>query len=114
MAVLYFYKGCTSCERAKAWLTDHGIPFDLKRLYTETPTAEEWREAARRLGGAAQLVARRSRRFKELDPEVATLSEDEIIDLLLREPRIARRPLYLDGGRALVGWDERAYRDLLG
>ena len=35
------YPKCTTCQRAKAWLEEKGIPFELRDIKLQKPTLEE-------------------------------------------------------------------------
>lgn len=80
----------------------------------ELPTEAQWQAAARLVGGAKNLVARRSVRFRELEPDLEALSDDEIVALLLEEPRMARRPLLLTDAFAVVGFSEGEFQKAFG
>lgn len=42
MSVLFLeYPKCSTCKRAKAWLTENGIAFDDRHIAEDNPTAEE-------------------------------------------------------------------------
>ena len=42
MSVLFLeYPKCSTCKRAKAWLTENGITFDDRHIVEDNPTAEE-------------------------------------------------------------------------
>ena len=41
MSVLFIeYPKCTTCQKAKRWLTERGIDFDDRHIAAENPTAE--------------------------------------------------------------------------
>ena len=42
------------------------------------------------------------------------LTEDELIDLMLEEPRLIRRPILITGKEVLFGFDADEYRKRLG
>lgn len=41
------------------------------------------------------------------------LSEDELIDLMLEEPRLIRRPILITGKKVLFGFDATEYAERL-
>lgn len=56
MAYLFVeYPKCTTCQKAKKWLTDHNISFIDRHIVTENPTAEE-RAPGRRKRAAAETL----------------------------------------------------------
>ncbi len=47
--VLVWYPKCSTCQRAKAWLDEHGVTYTLRDIKEENPNAEElraWHEKA--------------------------------------------------------------------
>ena len=43
------YPKCSTCQKAKKWLDDHGAAYDDRNIKEENPTAEEiarWRETS--------------------------------------------------------------------
>lgn len=93
--------------------------FTERHIFSSPPTREELAAVARLLpGGTRDLLSTRSTRARELGlteeagwgPE----NEEELLDLLAREPRLLRRPIVTDGRAAVVGYDEAALRAAFG
>lgn len=51
------------------------------------------------------IFAKRSPSIKKMNLDVSTMSEDEKIGAMIREPRLIRRPLVFYEGRVLTGAD---------
>jgi len=110
---LYHYPKCTTSRKARQFLDQLGVEVRERRYFTEPATEEEIRDLARWLpGGVRDLVAERSRRFKELNLAGRELSDEEWVRLLAREPGLWRRPIAVKGQRVVVGYDEEALRAL--
>ena len=74
-----------------------------ERDYFKEPfTEEEIREIAA-LSGIDQIFARRSPSLKQMGLAGQDLSEDEIVSLMLKEPKLLRRPLIRVGDRVFAG-----------
>ncbi|MBX6350080.1 MAG: Spx/MgsR family RNA polymerase-binding regulatory protein [Clostridia bacterium] len=115
----FLYPNCTSCRRAREWLSEHAPGFRERHIYREPPSQDELRAIARALpGGAEALLARRSRRFRELGfadhPDRLPKDEEGLIRLLAEEPRLLRRPIVTDGRKAVAGWDRDAFEAAFG
>jgi arsenate reductase-like glutaredoxin family protein len=63
----------------------------------------ELRDIARRAGGIREISAFGSPAFKKLGRDPESYSDDELVALVLAEPRLLRRPLLVAGDRVLVG-----------
>ena len=49
MRILFLeYPKCSTCKRAKAWLTENGVAFDDRHIVEDNPTAEELRHGGRK------------------------------------------------------------------
>jgi len=55
----------------------------------------------------------RSPSFKSMGLEPAKLSHDKLIDLMLQEPRLVRRPVVRIGDKVYFGADSKALEKLL-
>ena len=58
--------------------------------------------------GMAQIFARRSPSLKKMGLADQDLSDEQMVSLMLQEPRLVRRPLVRMGGRLLVGANIKA------
>ena len=74
-----------------------------ERDYFKEPFSEaEIRELAA-LGGIEQIFARRSPSLKQMGLANQDLTEDEIVNLMLQEPKLVRRPLIRVGSQVFAG-----------
>ena len=92
-----------------------GVPFARRDYFRDRFTVDELRELLAGLGlRPREVLSRRSRAYKELigDRE-AGLTDGEVLDLMVTEPTLLRRPLVAAGGRAVVGFDREALRALI-
>ncbi len=63
---------------------------------------------------ASDIFAWRSPSFKALGLEAGSLSDDDLVRLMLQEPRLVRRPLIQIGDELIIGVDTRALERVLG
>lgn len=74
-----------------------------ERDYFKEPFSEaEIREMAG-IAGIDQIFARRSPSLKQMGLAGQELSEDEMVRLMLQEPKLVRRPMMKVGGQLFVG-----------
>ena len=79
-----------------------------ERDYFKNPFSEsEIRELAQS-DSISAMFARRSPSLKKLELADKELSEEEMVSLMLQEPRLVRRPLVLMDGKLLVGANIKA------
>ena len=79
-----------------------GTEVSERDFFKETFSEEEIRELAS-LAGIEQIFARRSPSLKQMGLADKELSEDEIVRLMLQEPKLVRRPMMRVGDKLMVG-----------
>ncbi len=82
-----------------------GIVLEERDYFKDPFSEEEIRELAA-ISGIQEIFARRSPSLKQMGlagPALEGLSEDEIVGLMLREPKLVRRPVMRVGGQLFVG-----------
>ena len=83
-------------------LLQNGIEVSDRDFFKETLSETELRELAAMVG-TENIFARRSPSLKKLGLADKELSDDEMINLMLQEPKLVRRPLLKVGGTLMVG-----------
>ncbi|WP_046173826.1 Spx/MgsR family RNA polymerase-binding regulatory protein [Domibacillus indicus] len=113
-AVTFFtYPSCTSCRKTKKWLSAHSVEVKERHIFRETPTKKELLTLLSMTSeGLDELLATRSRMFKSLNIEVDEMPLSDVIDLLIKEPKLLRRPILTDGQNLVVGYNPEKLRSL--
>ena len=88
-------------------LLQNGIELEERDFFKDGFTEAEIRGLAEGVG-LSQLFARWSPSLKQMGLADQDLSEAEMLDLMLKEPRLVRRPLVRLGDRLLVGANIKA------
>lgn len=91
----------------KASLSQDGVELDERDFFKDGFTEAELRDL---LGDTppADVFSWRSPSARKLGLDRDTVSGDELIRLMLDEPRLIRRPLIQVAGRLIVGTDKKA------
>ena len=103
------YPKCSTCKKAKKFLTDHQIEFDerhiveLKALYLKSGLPLK-----RFFNTSGNLY--KEKHLKDILP---TLSEDEQLELLSTNGMLVKRPILETKDKVLVGFKEEQYKELL-
>ncbi len=96
-------------------LSQKGVSLEERDFFKEPFTEAELRGL---LGGRApsDIFSWRSPSFKALGLDAGTLNDDDLVRLMLKEPRLIRRPLVRVGDELVIGtgkgWLERALEAL--
>ncbi len=59
------------------------------------------------------LVNTKSQAYKQIKPDLSTMGEKEILDLISSNPRILIRPILSDGKKMIMGFKEEQYREYI-
>ena len=83
------------------------MELEERDFFKEPFTQQEIQDLASDVG-MAQIFARRSPSLKKMGLADQDLSDEQMVSLMLQEPRLVRRPLVRMGGRLLVGANIKA------
>ena len=106
-ALLILYPKCSTCQKAKAWLDEHGVACETRHIVEETPTAAEladWHARSglplKRFFNTSGLVYKN----EHIKDRLPGMNEEEQYALLAQNGMLIKRPLLLLGDRVLVGF----------
>ena len=110
MITVYGIKNCDTVKKALKWLTDHSIEHKLHD-YRVDGLDMAFLEQAEAQFGWENLVNKRSTTWRNLDENVKkTLSKSTALSVLAGNPTLIKRPIILQEGKALIGFDEKEYQ----
>ena len=109
--IFYSYLKCSTCRKAAKWLESKDFKFQLIDILKETPLVnylnlalEQYSDDKRRIFNT------RGKAFKTLDLNIERLSKEEIIQLLLSDGKLIKRPfLIYEGKKVILGFNEIEY-----
>ena len=67
-----------------------------------------------KVGGPTELFSRRARKYRELNLSERDLSRDELVKLMAEEYTFIKRPVLVNGDRAIAGFSPKSYDKFLG
>ena len=90
-----------------------GVELEERDYFTEPFSEEELRGI---IGGRepSEVFAWRSPSFKSLERDPDSLTGDDLVRLMLEEPRLVRRPIVQIGDRLVIGGSLKAIEEALG
>ena len=110
------YPKCTTCQKAKKWLDDNGIEYELRDIKTENPTADELALWYAKSGLPLKKFFNTSGllyKSMELKDRLPGMSETEMLQLLATDGMLVKRPLLVGGDFVLVGFREADWTEKL-
>ena len=101
------YPKCSTCQKAKAWLDQRGISYDLRDIKLNNPTAEELTAWYQKSGLPLKKFFNTSGlQYKALGlkDKLSAMSEAEQIALLATDGMLVKRPLLIGDAFVLAGF----------
>ena len=110
------YPKCTTCQKAKKWLDDNRIEYELRDIKLDNPTLDELTEWHKNSGLPLKKFFNTSGLlYKSLDLKntLPSMSEDEMLKLLASDGMLVKRPLLVGDDFVLVGFKEAEWNSAL-
>lgn len=109
----YSYPSCTSCRKTKKWLVSNSVEFNERHLFKDTPTEKELLEIlSLTTDGLDELLATRGVTYKNLGINIEELLLSQVVNLLIEEPKLLKRPILTDGKKLIVGFNPDALKGI--
>ena len=107
MILLYTSPGCSSCRKVKQWLKDREIPFVEKNLFTTLLNHDEVKFMLKRTeNGSDDIISKRSKVMNENNINVEDMTTNELVDFIIANPSVLKRPIIISETNFQVGYDE--------
>ena len=106
------YPKCTTCQKAKKWLDDNNIEYELRDIKENNPTFEELCEWHKMSGLPLKKFFNTSGLLYKsmgLKDKLTTMSEEEQLKLLSTDGMLVKRPLLIGKDFVLVGFKEKEW-----
>ena len=110
------YPPCSTCQKARKWLEDHGIEFTARHIKQENPSFEElklWYERSglplKKFFNTSGLVYK----ALELKDKLPNMSEEEQLRLLATDGMLVKRPLIVLEDAVLTGFRQAEWEAIL-
>lgn len=110
------YPKCTTCQKAKKWLDDNKIEYDLRDIKEYNPSLEELNAWYKTSGLPLKKFFNTSGllyKSMELKDKLPTMSEEEQLKLLATDGMLVKRPLLIGEDFVLVGFKESEWSEKL-
>jgi len=105
------YPKCSTCQKAKAWLEERGISYDLRDIKQNNPTVEELTAWYRKKFFNTSGLQYKSLGLKD---KLTAMSEDEQLALLATDGMLVKRPLLVGEDFVLTGFRAAEWEARLG
>lgn len=107
---------CTTCQKAKRWLDENRIAYELRDIKQQNPTYEElaaWHQRSglplRKFFNTSGLLYK----SMELKDKLPGMSEEDMLRLLATDGMLVKRPILVGDDLVLVGFKEAEWAERL-
>ena len=109
--ILYSYLKCSTCRKAAKWLESKDLEFKLIDIVKEAPLVNYLNLALEQYSDDKKRIFNtRGKAFKRLNLDIYGLSREEIIQLLLSDGKLIKRPfLIYEEEKVILGFNEIEY-----
>ena len=110
------YPKCTTCQKAKKWLDDNKVEYNLRDIKIENPSIDElcnWHKVSglplKKFFNTSGILYK----SMELKDKLPNMSEEEQLNLLSTDGMLVKRPLVIGRDFVLVGFKEAEWKEKL-
>ncbi len=105
---------CTTCRQVYNILKEKKVDFDAVNYYIDPIPKTKLKELLKKMGiSAKELLRTKEDIYKELKLAGKNLSDDDIIDLMLKHPDLIQRPIVEKGARAILARPAERIKEIL-
>ena len=109
------YPPCSTCQKAKKWLDEHGVSYTDRHIKENNPTYEELKDWYQRSGLPLKKFFNTSGllyKSMNLKDKLPGMSDEEQLRLLASDGMLVKRPIAVKGDVILTGfkaddWEKR-------
>ena len=114
MIVIYQKPTCTTCRAVYAALKESGVDFEAVNYYVDPIPKATLKELLRKMKmRPAELLRTKEPVYKTLKLAERDLTDDEIIDLMVKHPDLIQRPIVEKGSRAILARPAERLKEIL-
>lgn len=110
------YPKCTTCQKAKKFLDDHGVVYEDRHIKEQNPTADELRAWWKKSGLPLKKFFNTSGlQYKALGlkDKLPTMTEEEQLALLGTDGMLVKRPVLVGENFVLTGFRAEQWEEAL-
>ena len=110
------YPKCTTCQKAKKWLDDNKIEYELRDIKQENPTLKELTKWYNKSGLPLKKFFNTSGllyKSMDLKNQLPDMTENEMLQLLSTDGMLVKRPILVADNFVLVSFKESEWNGKL-
>ena len=109
--IFYSYLKCSTCRKAAKWLDKKDLKYQLIDIVKDPPLINYLNLALEQYSvNKKRIFNTRGKVFKSINLDIYSLSREEIIQLLLSDGKLIKRPfLVYEEEKVILGFNEIEY-----
>nr|WP_083429893.1 arsenate reductase family protein [Blautia sp. Marseille-P3201T] len=116
MILFVEYPKCSTCQKAKKWLSENQVEFEDRHIVEDNPSKEELKAWYEKSGLPLKRFFNTSgMKYKELKlkDKLPDMSEEEQLELLASDGMLVKRPVLVGDDFVLTGFKEKEWTEKL-
>lgn len=108
------YPKCTTCQKAKKYLDEKGVEYEMRDIKSENPSFEELKEWYALSGLPLKKFFNTSGllyKSMSLKDKLPSMSEEEMLELLATDGMLVKRPILVGEDFVLTGFKEKDWAE---
>jgi arsenate reductase (glutaredoxin) len=110
---IYQKPTCSTCRSVNKALREMNVDFESVNYYIDPLSKEQVKTLLKKMRMAArELLRRKEAIYKELNLGIKNISDDEILDLMVKHPDLIQRPIVEKGNMAILARPAERLKEL--
>lgn len=111
---IYQKPTCTTCRQVYNILKESGVDFEAVDYYIEPLSKKKLKGLLKKMRiSARELLRSKEPIFRELDLAHKQLSDDELVDFMVKYPDLIQRPIVEKGEKAILARPAERIKEIL-
>jgi arsenate reductase len=113
MITIYHNPRCSKSRQTLELLKDKGIEPEVNLYLDSPPNAEKLTDLLQKLGLEANQLIRKSEAYYKENLKGLEITDNELIDVMIKNPKLIERPIVVAGDRAAIGRPPEAVLEII-
>ncbi|MDC6405783.1 MULTISPECIES: arsenate reductase (glutaredoxin) [Maribacter] len=113
MIKIYHNPRCRKSREGLEILEDSGKEFEVVKYLEDVPSKEELRQVLQCLGISAENLVRKNETIWKENYRNRLLTEEEILDAMIENPKLIERPIVIKNNTAVIGRPPENIKNLI-
>lgn len=113
---LIWYEKCGTCRKARKWLDEHEVKYELRDIKEQNPSLSEIKKWHKESGlPLRKLFNTSGKLYRDLDLKnrLSEMTEEEQLKLLSEDGMLVKRPIIVGNDKVLFGFRQEEYEGLI-